>query len=74
VRPGDDYQNCTTLDDVVKHICHIGDKIGYDYVGIGGDFNGAGSFPIDAKDVSSYPKIMAKLGFNIYCVIFIGCS
>ena len=56
-----DYSNCTTVDDVVDHIRHIGENFGYDYVGIGGDYNGAEAFPVDAKDVSMYPNIIAKV-------------
>ena len=36
-------------------------QIGFEHVGIGGDFNGVMTLPHDADDVSKYPLIMAKL-------------
>ena len=35
--------------------------IGWDYVGIGADYNGAEDFPYDGEDVSSYPLVFGKL-------------
>ena len=46
---------------MVNHIVHIGENFGYDIVGIGGDFNGAGSFAKDADTIAKYPNIMAKV-------------
>ena len=61
MRPGEGYEICTSVDDVVKHVRHIGDNYGYNIVGIGGDFNGAEAFPHDAENVSKYPNVIAKL-------------
>lgn len=63
VKPGENNDKCTTVDDVVDHIRHIGENYGYDYIGIGGDFDGATYYPVDAEDVSKYPNIIAKIRF-----------
>lgn len=51
---------------MVNHIVHIGENFGYDIVGLGGDFNGAGSFAKDADTIAKYPNIMAKVNFFSY--------
>merc|ERR1711953_734501 len=56
-----DYRECTTVDHVVDHMMHIGEKYGWQYVGIGGDYNGADPFPHDLENVSKYPNLFAKL-------------
>jgi membrane dipeptidase len=50
-----------TLDQVVKHIRHIGELIGYDYVGIGTDFDGISNPPKGLEDVSKFPDLVAEL-------------
>lgn len=50
-----------TLDQVVKHITYIGDKIGYDHVGIGSDYDGIEDIPKGLEDVSKFPDLVAKL-------------
>ncbi|OTB05810.1 hypothetical protein M426DRAFT_125303 [Hypoxylon sp. CI-4A] len=50
-----------TLSQVVDHITHIGDLIGYDYVGLGSDFDGIESTPEGLPDVSKYPELVAEL-------------
>lgn len=50
-----------TLDQVVKHIMHIGDLIGYDHVGVGSDFDGIEEVPKGLEDVSKYPDLVAEL-------------
>lgn len=50
-----------TLEQVVKHIVHIGDLIGYDHVGIGTDFDGIESTPRGLEDVSKFPDLVAEL-------------
>lgn len=50
-----------TLDQVVKHILHIGNLIGYDHVGIGTDFDGIMSVPKGLEDVSKYPDLVAEM-------------
>ncbi|KAH7318752.1 membrane dipeptidase-domain-containing protein [Stachybotrys elegans] len=51
----------SNLDQVVKHIMHIGELIGYDHVGIGSDFDGISSVPEGFEDVSKYPDLIAEL-------------
>ena len=34
------YEKNNTLHQVARHIVYIGEKIGYDYVGLGSDFDG----------------------------------
>lgn len=50
-----------TIHQVVKHIKHIGDLIGYDYVGLGSDFDGIAEVPKGLEDVSKYPDLIAEL-------------
>jgi membrane dipeptidase len=50
-----------TLHQLVRHIKHIGDSIGYDHVGIGTDFDGIESTPIGFEDVSKFPDLVAEM-------------
>ncbi|KAK4225879.1 membrane dipeptidase-domain-containing protein [Podospora fimiseda] len=50
-----------TLAQVVKHVRYIGEKIGYDYVGFGSDFDGIERTPEGLEDVSRYPDLVAEL-------------
>lgn len=50
-----------TLEHVVDHIVYIGDRIGFDYVGLGSDFDGIVSVPRGLEDVSKYPDLIAEL-------------
>ncbi|RUS83115.1 hypothetical protein EGW08_009147 [Elysia chlorotica] len=59
-----DYVTCSpnaTLDDVADHIDYIKEKIGADYVGIGGDYDGVTRTPVGLEDVSKYPDLFAEL-------------
>ncbi|KAK0758705.1 hypothetical protein N5P37_009104 [Trichoderma harzianum] len=58
--PDDDPDNAT-LEKVADHITYIGNLIGYDYVGVGTDFDGIGSVPTGLEDVSKYPDLIAEL-------------
>ncbi|MGA9573530.1 MAG: dipeptidase [Lysobacterales bacterium] len=50
-----------TLAEVVDHFDHVIKLVGVDHVGIGSDFDGVGdSLPIDLKDVSDYPNLVAE--------------
>lgn len=51
----------STLNQVVRHIKHIGDLIGYDHVGIGTDYDGIESTPAGLEDVSKFPDLIAEL-------------
>ncbi|RFU73462.1 membrane dipeptidase [Trichoderma arundinaceum] len=58
--PTDDPENAT-LAKVADHITYIGNLIGYDYVGIGTDFDGIDSVPKGLEDVTKYPDLIAEL-------------
>ena len=57
----DFVEETNTLDHVVKHIMHIGELIGYDYVGLGSDFDGIPTTPRGLEDVSKYPDLISAL-------------
>lgn len=57
----DFYPANSTLAQVVRHITYIGDLIGYDYVGLGSDFDGIPSVPEGLEDVSKFPDLVAAL-------------
>lgn len=46
---------------VADHFDHIKKVIGADSIGIGGDFEGADSFPEGLEDVSKYPALIREL-------------
>lgn len=50
-----------TLAQVVRHIRHIGELIGYDHVGIGTDYDGIEATPVGLEDVSKLPELIAEL-------------
>ncbi|KAI4468174.1 microsomal dipeptidase [Holotrichia oblita] len=50
-----------TIDDVAAHINHIAKRIGPDYVGIGGDYDGVSQMPAGLEDVSKYPDLIDYL-------------
>lgn len=53
--------------DVVDHIDHLVQNCGIDHVGIGSDFDGIGTVPVQLEDVSTYPYItqeMLNRGYN----------
>ncbi|KAF2870359.1 renal dipeptidase family [Massariosphaeria phaeospora] len=58
--PGD-YTPNQTLSYVVRHIRYIGDLIGYDYVGLGSDFDGVPSAIEGLEDVSKFPNLVAEM-------------
>ncbi|KAF2015839.1 hypothetical protein BU24DRAFT_422140 [Aaosphaeria arxii CBS 175.79] len=55
------YPANVTLNQVVRHIKHIGELIGYDHVGIGTDFDGIESGPTGLEDVSKFPNLVKEL-------------
>lgn len=55
------YPPNATLHQVARHITHIGDLIGYDYVGLGSDFDGIPTTPAGLDDVSKFPALIAEL-------------
>jgi membrane dipeptidase len=50
-----------TLAQMVDHIDHIVKLVGDDYVGIGSDYDGVSSVPLELDDVTTYPKITEEL-------------
>jgi len=50
-----------TLAQVADHIDHVKNRIGVDWVGIGGDYDGITSVPEGLEDVTTYPALLAEL-------------
>jgi membrane dipeptidase len=55
------YPANSTLRQVVRHILHIGERIGFDHVGLGSDFDGIQATPEGLDDVSQFPSLVAEL-------------
>ncbi|TFL00742.1 dipeptidyl aminopeptidase [Pterulicium gracile] len=52
----------TTVEDVADHVLHVVQVTGsWDFVGIGGDFDGTPHLPKDLEDVSKYPNLFEAL-------------
>ncbi|KAF5591253.1 microsomal dipeptidase precursor [Fusarium subglutinans] len=49
------------IDHVIDHILYAGQRIGFEHVGIGSDFDGMLDGPRDLDDVSKYPLLVGKL-------------
>jgi len=54
-------KQAAALSDVADHIDHIKAIVGIDYVGLGGDFDGATSLSIGLEDVSTVPALTEEL-------------
>ena len=50
-----------TVAQVADHIDHVRDVAGIDHIGVGSDFDGAGSMPEGLRDVSCYPALFGEL-------------
>src|SRR4029077_14874251 len=50
-----------SVHDVVDHIEHIAKTAGIDHVGLGSDFDGINSTPVQLEDVSCFPNITQEL-------------
>ncbi|KAK0664007.1 putative dipeptidase 1 precursor [Cercophora samala] len=50
-----------TIEQVVRHVRYIGERIGWEHVGFGSDFDGIESVPKGLEDVSKYPDLVGKL-------------
>jgi len=50
-----------TVAQVADHIDHVREVAGIDCIGVGGDFDGAGTMPEGLEDVSGYPNLFAEL-------------
>jgi membrane dipeptidase len=51
----------TTVEDVVKHIDYLIEKVGVDYVGLGSDFDGTDGLPLGLEGVDKIPNITEEL-------------
>ncbi|KAL4967881.1 dipeptidase [Aspergillus stella-maris] len=56
-----DDSKAATLSDVADHIQHVGNLIGYEYIGIGSDFDGMEDVIEGLEDVSKYPALIEEL-------------
>ena len=57
----DGEKNGSTLDKVIEHIEYIKNLVGIDHVGIGSDFDGGITPPVELFDASTYPLITKRL-------------
>ncbi len=55
-----------TAAQVADHIDHVRAVAGIDHIGVGGDFDGAGSMPAGLEDVSGYPALFTELAGRGY--------
>lgn len=55
------YPGNSTLEWVAEHITYIGEKFGWDYVGLGSDFDGIQGTPRGLEDVSKFPDLFGEL-------------
>lgn len=55
-----------TVSQVADHIDHVRAIAGVEHLGVGGDFDGAGSMPEGLEDVSGYPALFAELAARGY--------
>lgn len=55
-----------TVDDLIDHIDHIVDLVGYDHVGLGSDFDGISDVPQGLEDVSRLPNLTRRLSERGY--------
>jgi membrane dipeptidase len=51
----------TGLDEIVRHVDYLADRMGIDHVAFGSDFDGA-SIPAALGGVSGLPQLVATLG------------
>ena len=51
----------STVDDVVDHIMHVANMIGFDHIGLGSDFDGMPSNVKGLEDVAAYPNLVSKM-------------
>jgi membrane dipeptidase len=59
-------KNGTSIDDLIEHIDHIKNLVGTDYIGLGSDFDGGITPPVDLYDATCYPILTAKLAEKGY--------
>ncbi|KAL2214627.1 membrane dipeptidase [Sarocladium strictum] len=49
------------MEDVLDHIFYVANRIGWDHVGLGSDFDGVASVIPGLEDVTCYPKLIAAV-------------
>jgi membrane dipeptidase len=57
----DGHKTPASVKTVAAHVMYVGEKIGYEHVGIGSDFDGMLEGPEGLDDVSTYPRLVAEL-------------
>jgi membrane dipeptidase len=50
-----------TATQVADHVEHVREVAGIEHVGLGGDFDGCETMPVDLADVAAYPSLIAEL-------------
>ncbi len=55
------YEKNNTLHQVARHVVYVGQKIGYDHVGFGSDFDGIFTTPKGLEGVDKFPDLVAEL-------------
>jgi membrane dipeptidase len=50
-----------TVAQVADHVDHVRAIAGVEHIGVGGDYDGAGTMPAGLEDVSGYPALFAEL-------------
>lgn len=55
------HEEPSNIRDVVAHIQYVGERIGFEHVGIGSDFDGMASGPRGLDDVSQHVTLVAEL-------------
>ncbi len=50
-----------TAKQVADHVEHVREVAGIEHVGLGGDFDGCETMPVDLADVAAYPTLIAEL-------------
>lgn len=50
-----------SLDDVIRHIDHICERIGPDHIAFGSDYDGIQATPRGLEDVSCFPRVLERL-------------
>jgi membrane dipeptidase len=55
------YPQNNTLHQVARHVVYVGERIGYDHVGFGSDFDGTFMTPKGLDGVDKFPDLVAEL-------------
>ena len=49
------------MDHIIDHIMHVGQKIGYDHIGLGSDYDGMFNAVKGIENVARYPHLVCKM-------------